>query len=223
MFARAVRDTPPKPDCPPNAARRLGGCSGNDRAKCRTESLVKRGEAYCRHGGPAITLNAGTPINRIPDLAGKTIALRQGTTNETRLNEALKQKLVNATDVPIADANAGITMLESGSVDACAGDKVKLIGRAAMSKGPAKFSLPGEELSVEPPAFALLRNDVAMRPPWVLRHARCCTTIAGGCALCANADSPPWHSRDAAAPRVQPPFCNATRTYQPALPRKQEP
>ena len=87
--------------------------------------------------GGGFIVRAGSPINAIPDLAGKKIAVLKGTTTEKRLNEALKAKLVNATVVPIADANAGIAMLESGGVDAYAGDKIKLIGLAAISKDPA--------------------------------------------------------------------------------------
>ena len=113
--------------------------------------------------GGGFLVKAGSPINTIPDLAGKKIAVLKGTTTEKRLNEVLKQKLVNATVVPIADANAGIAMLESGGADAYAGDKIKLIGLAAISKDPAKFSLLAEELSFEPYAFALPRNDSALR------------------------------------------------------------
>ena len=113
--------------------------------------------------GGGFIVRAGSPINAIPDLGGKKIAVLKGTTTEKRLNEVLKAKLVNATVVPIADANAGIAMLESGGVDAYAGDKIKLIGLAAISKDPARFSLLGEELSFEPYAFALPRNDSALR------------------------------------------------------------
>jgi ABC-type amino acid transport substrate-binding protein len=113
--------------------------------------------------GGGFLVRAGTPINAIADLGGKKIAVLKGTTTEKRLNDVLKAKLVNATVVPITDANAGIGMLESGSADAYAGDKIKLIGLAAISKDPAKFSLLAEELSFEPYAFALPRNDSALR------------------------------------------------------------
>ena len=75
----------------------------------------------------------------------------------------LKQRLVNATVVPITDANAGIAMLESGNVDAYAGDKIKLVGLAVLAKDPSKLSLLAEELSFEPYAMALPRNDSALR------------------------------------------------------------
>ncbi len=113
--------------------------------------------------GGGLLVMAGSPINKIPDLAGKKIAVLKGTTTEKRLNDVLKQKLVNATVVPIADANAGIAMLESGAADAYAGDKIKLIGLAVLAKDPSKLSLLAEELSYEPYAFALPRNDSALR------------------------------------------------------------
>ncbi len=113
--------------------------------------------------GGGFLVKAGSPINQIPDLAGKKIAVLKGTTTETRLNNVLKNRLVNATVVPISDANAGVTMVESGSVDAYAGDKIKLIGLAVQAKDPAKLSLLAEELSFEPYAMALPRNDSALR------------------------------------------------------------
>ena len=54
-------------------------------------------------------------------------------------------------------------MLENGSVDAMAGDKIKLIGMATQAKEPTKLALLAEELSFEPYAMALPRNDSALR------------------------------------------------------------
>ena len=54
-------------------------------------------------------------------------------------------------------------MLESGSVDAYAGDKIKLVGLAAQAKEPAKLAMLAEDLSIEPYALALPRNDSALR------------------------------------------------------------
>ena len=52
---------------------------------------------------------------------------------------------------------------ESGTVDAYAGDKVKLVGLAVQAKEPAKLALVAEDLSIEPYAMALPRNDSAFR------------------------------------------------------------
>jgi ABC-type amino acid transport substrate-binding protein len=65
--------------------------------------------------------------------------------------------------VLIDNANEGIAMLESGSVDAYAGDKIKLIGLVVQAKNPAKLAMLAEDISFEPYGFALPRNDSALR------------------------------------------------------------
>ena len=136
-------------------------CANTTQTQSRLASVDFSNLIFIDGGG--FLVKAGSPINQIPDLAGKKIAVLKGTTTETRLNDVLKKRLVNATVVPIADASAGVTMLESGAVDAYAGDKIKLIGLAVLSKDPAKLSLLAEELSFEPYALALPRNDSALR------------------------------------------------------------
>ena len=100
---------------------------------------------------------------KLADLGGKKIAVLRGTTTETRLRAALQRQLVNATVVQIGDAAEGIALVESGGADAYAGDKVKLIGLVAQAKDPTKFRMPAEDISFEPYAMALPRNDSAMR------------------------------------------------------------
>ena len=54
-------------------------------------------------------------------------------------------------------------MLESGRVDAYAGDRIKLVGLAVQGNNAGKFVLLTEELSFEPYAMALPRGDSALR------------------------------------------------------------
>ena len=54
-------------------------------------------------------------------------------------------------------------MLESGAVAGFASDKIKLIGLAAQAKDPKVFALLAEDLSFEPYAFMVPRNDSAFR------------------------------------------------------------
>jgi ABC-type amino acid transport substrate-binding protein len=96
-------------------------------------------------------------------MAGKKIAVLAGTTTQSRLNDTLQRRLVNATIVPINNANEGVAMLETGSVDAYAGDKIKLIGLAAQARDPKTLAMLAEDLSIEPYALALPRNDSALR------------------------------------------------------------
>ena len=113
--------------------------------------------------GGGFLVKADSPVNRITDLGGRKVAVQRGTTTETRMRDAFRQRLVNSTIVTIGDAAEGIALLESGSVDALAGDKVKLIGLAAQAKDPAKLALLAEDLSFEPYAMTLPRNDSAFR------------------------------------------------------------
>ena len=113
--------------------------------------------------GAGLLVRAGAAIDQFADLAGKRIAVLKGTTTETRLNDLLKSRLVNATVVVIAAANEGVAMLEAGSVDAYAADKIKLVGLAVQAKDPSKLALVNEDFSFEPYAMALPRNDGAFR------------------------------------------------------------
>lgn len=113
--------------------------------------------------GGGLLVKAGAPINQVTDLAGKKVAVLKGTTTETRLSDVLRLRLINANLLPVNDAAAGLAMLEAGTVDALASDKVKLVGLAIQAKEPSKLALVAEDFSIEPYAFALPRNDSALR------------------------------------------------------------
>ena len=107
-------------------------------------------------GGGFLVRNAS--VQKFTDFAGKKIGVIAGTTTEARLDAALKQRLVNAKVTKLKDGNEGIAMLESGSLDAFASDKVKLIGLAAQAKDPKGLAILPDDLSIEPLAFALPRG-----------------------------------------------------------------
>ena len=65
--------------------------------------------------------------------------------------------------VPVIETGEGMTMLESGRVDAYAGDRIKLVGMAVQGNNAGKFVLLTEELSFEPYAMTLPRGDSALR------------------------------------------------------------
>ena len=113
--------------------------------------------------GGGFLVRADSPINGFGDLAGKSVAVISGTTTEKRLNDMLKQRLVNAKVVQVKDGVEGVAMLESKAVDAFASDKIKLVGLAAQAKDPNIFAMLAEDLSFEPLAFMVPRNDSAFR------------------------------------------------------------
>lgn len=113
--------------------------------------------------GGGFLVRSDSTINGSSDLAGKSVAVTSGTTTERRLNAMLKDRLINAKVVTVKDGVEGVAMLESGGVAAFASDKIKLIGLAAQAKDPKMFALLSEDLSFEPYAFMLPRNDSAYR------------------------------------------------------------
>jgi ABC-type amino acid transport substrate-binding protein len=113
--------------------------------------------------GGGFMVKADAPITGVGDLAGKSIAVTSGTTTESRLNGMLKDRNINAKVVQVKDGVEGTALLESGAVAAFASDKIKLIGLAAQAKDPKIFALLAEDLSFEPYAFMVPRNDSSFR------------------------------------------------------------
>jgi len=136
-------------------------CANTTQTQLRLANVDFSNLIFVDAGG--FLVKSGSPINQLADLGGKRVAVLKGTTTETRLNDALRNRLVNATVVAITNASEGVAMVESGSVDAYAGDKIKLVGLAVQAKEPAKLALLADELSFEPYAMALPRNDSALR------------------------------------------------------------
>ena len=97
------------------------------------------------------------------NLSGKRIAVITGTTTEKALARYLKEEAVKAVTVPVKDHTEGRTALESGKVDALAGDQGILVGLAVTTPDPKRFALAERLISYEPYAFMMRRNDPAFR------------------------------------------------------------
>ena len=136
-------------------------CGNTTLTQSRLASVDFSNLIFVESGGFLVKANGTMDANS--ELTGKRIGVLQGTTTESRLNETFKRRLVNATVVPIAGATDGIAMLEAGTIDAYAGDKLKLFGLAATSKDPSMFKLLPIDMSYEPYALALPRGDSAFR------------------------------------------------------------
>ena len=136
-------------------------CANTTQTLARLGSVDFSNLIFVDGGGFLVTV--ASPINGLADLGGRKIAVLAGTTTETRLRDTLKRRSVNASVVTIANANEGVAMLESGAVDAYAGDKIKLVGLAAQAKDPKKIAMLVEDLSIEPYGLARPRGDAALR------------------------------------------------------------
>lgn len=136
-------------------------CANTTQSQSRLKDVDFSNLIFIDGGGFLVA--SDSTINGFGDLAGKSVAVTAGTTTEKRLAAMLKERLIDAKVVPVKDGVEGVALLESGAVAAFASDKIKLAGLVAQTKDPKKFAMLSEDLSFEPYAFMLPRNDSAFR------------------------------------------------------------
>ncbi len=136
-------------------------CANTTATQTRMKDVDFSGLIFLEAGG-FLALSPG-PIVRLNDLNGMRVGVIRGTTTEVRLNALLKERGISGRVVLLNDGTEGVAMLESGSLDAFASDKIKLVTLAAGGKNPGKLALLGEDLSYEPLAFAVPRGDSSFR------------------------------------------------------------
>ncbi len=113
--------------------------------------------------GTKLGVKKGSGIREIEDLAGKSIALSLGTTNEKAIKAVAKKLGINIKYHMVKDHPQGWLALETGRVDAYATDHVLLYGLISKSKKPEQFEVVGRFLSFDPYAIMVRRDDSAMR------------------------------------------------------------
>lgn len=109
--------------------------------------------------GGGVLSRANAPVKRIADVAGKRVAVAAGTTAERALPRVLKERLINAQLVTVKSNEEAVAMLEAGTVDAFATDRLVLLGAAVRARDPTQLVLSEEDFSFEPYALMLRRND----------------------------------------------------------------
>lgn len=113
-------------------------------------------------GGSVLTkIDSGA--RRLPDLAGKRIAVLRGTTTEVALREALGRAQVLAELVLVGNRAEGLSLLQAGKVDGLASDRTTLIGIAVQRASGDAYRLLDEDFSVEQYALAMPRGDADFR------------------------------------------------------------
>jgi glutamate/aspartate transport system substrate-binding protein len=100
-------------------------------------------------------------IHAFADMAGKKIAVVTGTTNARAVADQIHQQKLDVRLVQVKDRDEGVAVLEAGTVDGFASDKLLLAG--AQLKNPEAFALLPDDLSIEQYAITLPRGDWALR------------------------------------------------------------
>jgi glutamate/aspartate transport system substrate-binding protein len=110
--------------------------------------------------GTKLLVSRESPIKSYRDLAGKTVVVTSGTTNETAMHALVDRLLLHVKIVAAPDHSQSFAMLRSGSVDAFATDDVLLAGLAATREG-VDYHVVGEYLSYEPYGLMYRKDDPA--------------------------------------------------------------
>lgn len=113
--------------------------------------------------GGAYLVGRGSGIQGITDFAGKKIGVIPGTTTEPAIQEDLQRNGVTATIVPVTDHDKGFLALQAGEIDAYASDRTILVGLLVRENAADKFGITDQQISYEPYALMLRRNDSAFR------------------------------------------------------------
>jgi ABC-type amino acid transport substrate-binding protein len=112
--------------------------------------------------GGAVLVLAESKLGRLSDLAGKTVGVKPGTTTETSLRAALKEKLIDARVVNVKDEAEAMTALNEKRIDGYAADRVVLVGSVVLARSDVKYTLLQDDFSFEPYAL-MMRRDPAFR------------------------------------------------------------
>ena len=108
--------------------------------------------------GTKLLVSRDSPIRSYRDMAGKTVVVTAGTTNEAALHHLIDRLHVPITIVTTPDHDQSFALLKTGKADAFATDDVLLAGLAAGPDG-ARFHVVGDYLSYEPYGLMYRGND----------------------------------------------------------------
>jgi general L-amino acid transport system substrate-binding protein len=110
--------------------------------------------------GGGILVEKSLNATELSDLAGATICVLAGTTNEQVLTDTFAAQNVQFTPLTFSEANALYAALNDGRCDAATSDKSQLAGqRASQLTTPDDWVIMDVTLSKEPLGPAVLQND----------------------------------------------------------------
>ena len=110
-----------------------------------------------------LMVRSASGLRSLSDMAGKTIAVIGGTTNERAVNDQLKRMKITATVVPLKTRDEAFALFDAGKADALASDKLLLLGATLKAKDPKSLAILDDQLSFEPYGIVLPRGDAGLR------------------------------------------------------------
>ena len=109
--------------------------------------------------GTKLLVKKGSPIKSFRDLAGRSVVVTTGTTNESALRELVAKFKLNTTIATGRDHADSYAQLVEGKVDAFATDDVLLYGFIALNLAQDQLTVVGEFLSYDPYGIMFRKDD----------------------------------------------------------------
>jgi ABC-type amino acid transport substrate-binding protein len=113
--------------------------------------------------GTRFLVKAGTKVDKLSDLAGKTVVSTTGTTNYQIMRRLNEEQKLGIDLLGAKDHSESALMVETGRAIAFAMDDILLYGLKASSQNPASLAVVGEAIQVEPYAIMVRKNDPAFK------------------------------------------------------------
>ena len=112
--------------------------------------------------GTKLLVKRGSPIRSYRNLAGKTVVVTAGTTNEKAMQEIARGFKIDFRLVTSKDHAQSYAQLEAGTADAFATDDVLLYGLLAQHKAQKQYQVVGEFLSYDPYGIMFRKGDAQL-------------------------------------------------------------
>ena len=112
--------------------------------------------------GTKVMVRRGAPYRSYRDLAGRTVAVTEGTTNEAAIKAINARQKLGIKTLAFRDHDQSFTALATGKVDAWAGDDVLLYAQAAESGHARDYAVLPDYLSYDPYGIMFAKNDPAL-------------------------------------------------------------
>jgi ABC-type amino acid transport substrate-binding protein len=112
--------------------------------------------------GTKLMVARGSPIKSFRDLAGRTVAVTGGTTNEKTMHGLVQKFKLDLRLLAFRDHAESYAQVVSGKADAFATDDVLLYGLIAQNKAQGRYFVVGEFLSYDPYGIMYRRGDAQL-------------------------------------------------------------
>ena len=109
--------------------------------------------------GGSVLVRARSKLTKLTELSGKKVAVIAGTTTEEELGRGLDSRGTKVTLVQVKTAAEGMALLDKGSVDGYAADRVVLAYLKLRSANPDAYAFVAGDFSYEPFGLRMRRDD----------------------------------------------------------------